>query len=403
MKLHIDFDSYFVNAQRLLNKELCNTPCVIYAGSDEDFFNQDAKYIDNKIAFMSSIEVARSENKVIDYRHFTAIAVSYEAKKYGVKVGDKLNIAYQKCPNLKIARSNIRFYKELSFKVRQFLESKIPVIEQFSIDEFFGDLEGFKKDTEVLDYAKYLQKELLDKFGLPASIGINNSKWGAKFLTDLAKPFGIRMEYDLSNAIKGIDIKNFAGIGREIQKYLRAYGVNTLDELLQKEYLLDKYGKNGKKIIARIKGVDNEKVEETKDIKSHAISKSFKPINDYDELRRRVKILARYLCVWISKHKYHPKKIEISIKYGNKLEHIGIEIMQPFDEKNLIDNAVKGFEILMKNTKNVSVYYIGIAANNLDKTYCENIFQNTTKNQKLNETLSAIRDKFGISCIKYGG
>lgn len=401
MKLHIDFDSYFVNAQRLLNKELCNTPCVIYAGSDEEFFNQIANYTDNKIAFMSSIEVARSENKAIDYKHFTAIAVSYEAKKYGVKVGDKLNIAYQKCPNLKIARSNIRFYKELSFKVKQFLESKIPVIEQFSIDEFFGDLEGFKKDVEVLDYAKYLQKELLNKFGLPASIGINNSKWGAKFLTDLAKPFGIRMEYDLSNAIQGVDISAFAGIGKEIQKYLRAYGVNTLDELVKKEYLLDKYGKNGKKIIARIKGIDNEKLESIKDTKSHAISKSFKPINDYDELRRRIKILARYLCVWIAKNKFHPRKIDVSIKYGSKLDHIGLDINQPFDEKNLIQTALQGFEKLMKNTNGSSVYYLGISANNLDKTYSENIFNNNEKAQKLNAAINSIRDRFGISCIKY--
>ena len=125
------------------------------------------------------------------------------------------------------------------------------MIEQFSIDEFFGDLEGFKKDTEALDYAKYLQKELLDKFGLPASIGINNSKWGAKFLTDLAKPFGIRMEYDMQNAIKGIDIKDFAGIGKEIQKYLRAYGVNTLDELLQKEHLLDSICDKGRACVPR--------------------------------------------------------------------------------------------------------------------------------------------------------
>lgn len=402
MKLHIDFDSYFVNAERLINEELRNVPCVIYAGSNEDFFTQDAKYVENKIAFMTSIEVNKTPIKNIDYKHFTAIAVSYEAKKYGIKVGDKLNIAYQKCPNLKIARSNIRHYKELSFKVKTFLESKIPVIEQFSIDEFFGDLEGFKKDTEALDYAKYLQKELLEKFGLPASIGINHSKWGAKFLTDLAKPFGIRMEYDMQNAIKGVDIKDFAGIGKEIQKYLRAYGVNTLDELLQKEYLLDKYGKHGKKIIARIKGIDNEKVEEIKDIKSHAISKSFKPISDYEELRRRIKILARYLSVWISKNGFHPRKIDVSIKYGANYEHTSLNLIQPFSEKNLLENSLKGFEILMKNAKNNNVYYLGISANSLDKTYCEDIFNTNEKSKKLNETLSKIRDKFGINCIKYG-
>lgn len=400
MKLHIDFDSYFVNAQRRIETRLINKACVIYAGSDEDFFDQKANYKASKIAFMSSIEIEQNPIKSIDYKHFTAIAVSYEAKKYGIKVGDKLNEAFKKCPNLLISRSNLSYYKSLSNEVREFLISQIPVIEQFSIDEFFGDLAGFKKDDEAFEFAKYLQNELLNRFKLPASIGISYSKWSAKLLTDLAKPFGIKYETNMQSVIKGLDISYFPGIGKQIQKYLRNYGVNTLDELVEKSFLLDKYGKNGTKLLARIKGIDNEAVSELKDTKSHGISKSFKPINDFCELQRRMKILTRYLNIWLVNHEYHPKKIDISVKYGAKYEHTSLEIAQPLDEKNLLKTAQLGLEKILP--KNTMVYYLGISAMQLEKEYESNLFNDTSKSEKLNKTLNDLRNKFGISCINYG-
>lgn len=406
MKLHIDFDSYFVNAERVKNKELIGVPCVIFAGSNDDFFDLNPIFDNDKISFMGNIIVDKTPLKNIDYKHFTVIAASYEAKKFGIKVGDKLNEAFRKYPDLKIARSNIRYYKELSYKVKQFLQTKLPVIEQFSIDEFFADLAGFKKDDEVLDYAKYIQKELLKKFELPASIGISKSKWSAKLLTDLAKPFGIKYEPDIKNSLVGIDIKNFAGIGKATQNYLRSYGINTLDELIKRPEVLNKYGKNGSKLLARVLGEDNEEVGEENKLKSHAISKSFKPINDIAELRRRVKILSRYLCVWISKNKLHPRKLEVSIKYNTKFDNVNLSLNQPFYEKNLIEKSLEGFEMLLKNThqRHINVYYLGLSVSNLDKTYSENIFDSTNneKAAKLNETLSVLRERFGINSIKYG-
>lgn len=405
MKLHIDFDSYFVNAERIKNPSLIGVPCVIFAGSNESFFDNHATFSDTNINFMSKIEVQRNDIKHIDYKHFTVIAASYEAKSFGIKVGDKLNQAYEKCPNLKITKSNISYYKQLSLRVKKWLQSQIPVIEQFSIDEFFADLDGFKKDDEAYKFAEYIQKELLNQFKLPASIGIHKSKWSAKLLTDLAKPFGIKMIDDINEVLKGLDISYFPGIGKKIQQYLRSYGINTLDELVANPEILNKYGKNGEKLLARIKGVDNEEVDEKKDTKSHGISKSFKPIKDVLELRRRIKILAKYLCVWISKQDVHPRKLTVEIKYNSKTIHTSLDLNQPFYEKNLIDKALQGFNELINSIKNkdYNVYYLGLSVFNLDKTYVENIFE-VEKNEKavkLNKTISNLRERFGINCISY--
>ncbi|WP_267524352.1 hypothetical protein [Campylobacter sp. MG1] len=399
MKIHIDFDTYFVSVERIYNQNLNNIPCAIFTGYDENFFNNKINFNECDIAFMNNLESKQSQQK-IDYRHLTIIALSNEAKKFGIKVGDKANNALIKCPELKLIQSNINLYKNTSKKVKIFLQSKIPILEQFSIDEFFGDLDGFKKDNEVLEYAQYLQNELITKFKLPASIGISKSKWSAKLLTDLAKPFGIYYETDINKVINGLDISYFPGIGKKMQNHLRIYGINTLDKVISNPNILNKYGKYGQKLLLRIQGIDNEEVLEKRNIKSHGISKNFKPIDDIQELTRRVKILSRYLCIWISKKQLHPKKLILEIKFENKTINHSEYLSQPFYEKNLIATALKSFQILIKKI-NFKVHYIGLNVYNLEENYSESLFNPKEKEYKLNKTINNLREKFGIECIKY--
>lgn len=44
------------------------------------------------------------------------------------------------CKNLKIIKSDDMFYQQMSHQLRKFLKTKIPVLETYSIDEFFGGL-----------------------------------------------------------------------------------------------------------------------------------------------------------------------------------------------------------------------------------------------------------------------
>ena len=93
--------------------------------------------------------------------------------------------------NLIIIPSDHLFYQELSQKLKAYLEFKIPVLEQYSIDEFIGDLNGWIKDSDTLDFIKDLRDEIKAKFDLPITIGASCSKWIAKLITDRVKPFGV--------------------------------------------------------------------------------------------------------------------------------------------------------------------------------------------------------------------
>lgn len=73
------------------------------------------------------------------------LAKSIPAKKMGIKTGDIIYIAKNKCLSLKIYPPNYKFYSEMSKKMFDYLYSLTPDIEIASIDECYIDYGKIKK------------------------------------------------------------------------------------------------------------------------------------------------------------------------------------------------------------------------------------------------------------------
>ena len=85
---------------------------------------------------------------------------SYEARASGVKTAMSVNEALTLCPHLKMLSPNYPLYHDLSSKLKNLLMEEIPLIEQFSIDEFFGDVTGYINENEIVDFAYKLKKRI---------------------------------------------------------------------------------------------------------------------------------------------------------------------------------------------------------------------------------------------------
>ncbi len=209
MKIHLDLDCFFASCERAINPKLCGKPIAVGGRSDAKIFSKNFHsrrlYDKNKGAFVpnlfypenkkekedfNSFFVENSENK-IKIRGIITTA-SYEAREYGLKTGMTIRESLRMCPPLLVLTPNHLLYHEFSHNLYEFLKLKIPLIEQYSIDEFFGDLSGWVKDEDLFDFCNNLKKEIYEKFKLPITIGIANSKWAAKLVTSSAKPFGVR-------------------------------------------------------------------------------------------------------------------------------------------------------------------------------------------------------------------
>ena len=424
MKIHLDLDCYFVSAERTRYPFLKDKNVVVAKSSDKKIFSKDKKQgviLGDTGAFNSVLEFRNhydANNILKAWRdefldengeiHGIVIAKSYECKPYGIKTGTPLREAIYMCPNLIIIPSDHLFYQELSQKLKAYLELKIPVLEQYSIDEFFGDLNGWIKDSDTLDFIKDLRDDIKEKFDLPITIGASKSKWIAKLLTDCVKPFGvIALEQEkVFDYTKDISVDDFPGVGSAIGKKLSDYRIQTLAQLRERPNLLYAYGKTGRDLYERICGTDNDKVIPYNDRRGIGISRNFKAIIDRDEIYRRVIILARYLSYTITKLKLNPTTFYFKIRYEYGIKNSqSITENRLFNEKFLIDLS-KSMIKKLDNRLNYKIHYIAISASNFAsdhniKTFCLIDYKKDLKYKALNENLLKVRDKYGIDIVKY--
>jgi DNA polymerase-4 len=179
---------------------------------------------------------------------------SYEARAYGVKTGMPIAKALQLCPQMVIVPSNYPLYHKLSHKIHAFMTKRIPKVEQFSIDEFFGDVSGWIKDEDCYAFAQELKAEMMEVFDIPVSIGISKAKWIAKLATESAKPFGVYEVKDIDAYIEDMPIKKFPGIGKGFQKRLEERYIKTLGDVKRNKPLFYSWKKPGIQLYHRVTG-----------------------------------------------------------------------------------------------------------------------------------------------------
>lgn len=121
------------------------------------------------------------------------IAASYEAKAFGVKTGMRLKDALKLVPHALQIASDFRETGVASHEIESILENHCPIMEQYSIDEWFLDLQSIVggDPDDPLQWARDVQKEILKKTALSVSIGIGPTKLLAKMAGEYRKPAGV--------------------------------------------------------------------------------------------------------------------------------------------------------------------------------------------------------------------
>ncbi|NLC28675.1 MAG: DNA polymerase IV, partial [Campylobacteraceae bacterium] len=301
MILHIDIDCFYCSAERLRDDSLRNIPIAVGGQGGVKIFGETPKES--------------------DFGHGIIVTSSYEARSKGVKTGMLIKHALSVCPDLVIIPPQHRYYRELSRRLHQALMRFSPVVESLSIDEFFCDLKGLDIDLSL--YTKKVKDEILEKIGLPVSIGVAPSKWIAKLATGAAKPSGIRivLPSEVPSFISHQPLNAFSGMGKQMRLKLKAHGIHTLGEAANAKHLFDSWGKGALKLYERLVGEDEEPVLANKPRKSIGISRTFPPLKNRQELRRRVLILARHVSALVLKHESYPRSFSFSLRYeyGTKI------------------------------------------------------------------------------------
>lgn len=124
------------------------------------------------------------------------IAKSYELKARGVTTGMTIWDALPLCPEAIFIKRDFQWYEVLSRRILEVTRLFSPAVEYYSIDEMFFDASaiGFRE-------AKSLQQAILQRTGVPVSVGVSLSKTLAKLASSSGKPFGCVMAVDQGEGV----------------------------------------------------------------------------------------------------------------------------------------------------------------------------------------------------------
>jgi DNA polymerase-4 len=126
-------------------------------------------------------------------------------------------------------------YGVASRRVFDTVRAVVPVVEQLSFDEAFGEppqLAGASA-AEAAAFCEGLRRRVLDETGLVASVGAGSGKQIAKIASGLAKPDGVRVVARAEERLllDGLPVRRLWGIGPVAEEKLHRLGIETIGQL----------------------------------------------------------------------------------------------------------------------------------------------------------------------------
>ncbi|MDD3140764.1 MAG: DNA polymerase IV, partial [Lachnospiraceae bacterium] len=169
-------------------------------------------------------------------RHGIILAKSIPAKKYGIKTGETLMEARQKCPNLLIAPPNYGLYEQCSKAFMDILKEYSPTVEQYSIDEAYVDMSGMESLLGNPEQAaEDLKNRIARELGFTVNIGISENKLLAKMASDFQKPHRVHTLYpeEIPEKMWKLPVSDLFFVGRATTRKLIQLGIQTIGQLAQ--------------------------------------------------------------------------------------------------------------------------------------------------------------------------
>lgn len=202
----IDCNSFYASCERVFRPDLAKVPIVVLSNNDG-----------------------------------CVIARSYDAKPF-VKMGEPYFQIKHKLKQHGIIAfsSNYALYGDMSERVMTLIESMVPAVEVYSIDEAFADLTGIG-DLDGL--GRHIRSRVLRCTGIPVGVGIAPTKTLAKLANHTAKRLqahtgGVVNICDPAKrawVLRNTDVAEVWGVGRKMKMHLDAMGIKTAMDLAKSD------------------------------------------------------------------------------------------------------------------------------------------------------------------------
>ncbi len=195
------------------------------------------------------------------------LAASYEARACGVRTAMGGRLARALCPAAVVVEPRMSAYSEASKATFEVFGDTTPLVEGLSIDEAFLDVGGLGRVSGTpTEIAVQLRRAVLERVGLPITVGVARTKFLAKVASGVAKPDGLLVvppdrELDFLHPLA---VERLWGVGAVTAAKLRERGIATVGQVaaLDEAALVSMLGRgSGRHLLALAHNRDPRPVE----------------------------------------------------------------------------------------------------------------------------------------------
>lgn len=358
-----------------------------------------------------AIAVGGSEKE----RRGIVLAKSEEAKKYGVKTGEPIWQAKQKCPELLIVKPHHDEYIKYSKIARELYYEYTNLVEPYGIDECWLDVTdslGLFGSGENI--AKDILNRMKEEIGLTVSIGVSFNKIFAKLGSDMKKPNAITIikKEEFKEKIWKLSANELLMIGRKTNNKLKTFGITTIGDVANSNvnFMKTLLGKHGVEIWRYANGLDDSKVADATDIHvNKSISNGFtckKNLHSREEIRTTLSLLSEKVSKRLIKDEVKCECVQIALKdFEFNIKQFQLTLSMPINNSiALLDNAMVLVDKNYKYEKPIRA--VTLRANNLvsEDEVCQldlfNSFHKNEKREKVDKIVCDINEKYHKNTVR---
>lgn len=350
-------------------------------------------------------------------RHGIILAKSQPAKVLGIRTGETIWEARQKCPDLILVKPDMEAYHHYSRLVHQIYHQFTDKIEPFGIDEAWLDVTGstrlFGCGAKI---AHDIRRKVREELGMTVSIGVSYNKIFAKLGSDLKKPDATTVisKENFQKIVHPLSVSDLLFVGRATKEKLHRHGIYKIGHLAQADpaFLRHLLGKMGLVLHQYAIGSENigavlSEIPEVKSI-SNSITSS-EDLTTLKDIRIQLLMLAEHVSSRMRLKGLSGTLVTLFVR-DNQFRSTNRQIPLPVATNNAKEIADTAFELFQKHCDlSTPIRCIGLGVSKLQadggalQLALWDLNNDRVKNQSLDSAVDTLRERYGFNCVVRAG
>lgn len=387
--LHCDLNSFYASVELLSHPELRQQPVAVCGDPDS----------------RKGIILAKNE----------------PAKRCGVKTAETIWQARQKCPDLALLPPHHDQYRQFSRIINDIYGQYTDLVEPFGIDESWLDITGsmhlFGGDARAI--ADGIRRRISQELGLTLSIGVSFNKVFAKLGSDYRKPDATTVipPESWQEIVWPLPLNSLLYAGPAAQRALGQYGIHTIGDLAAVEPVLPQrlLGKLGRQLWDFANGRDTAPVRpqhEKEPVKSVGNSFTFREnLISREQVLQGMSLLCDSVASRLRQQNLYCGAVQIGLR-DPAFRNISRQkqlACSTHSMRDLLRTAMELTDCIWKPPSPLRLLSVtALSLTDRLETYKQvSLFvpqqsAGEAKLERLEETVDAIRKKYGGKAIAYG-